>query len=69
MSAIRSDYRIEKEAQDHSLQRFEAQESELQALRSLVERRRSELFVSEDEMRNRLTALVDRKRRLHDVTD
>ncbi len=46
-----------------------AHETEIEALRLLVEQRRTEPFVSADEMQKRLKAMIDRKRRLHDVAD
>lgn len=43
--------------------RTEAESMELEALKFLLEERRRGPFVSPDEMRKRLTAMADRKRR------
>lgn len=50
-------------------QQTEAQEAETEALRTLVAQRRAGTFVPADQMQDRITRMLDRKRRAYDVAD
>ena len=50
-------------------QQTEAQEAETEALRTLVAQRRAGTVVLADQMQDRITRMLDRKRRAYDVAD
>lgn len=50
-------------------QQTEGRETEMDALRALVEQRRAGTFVPADRMRDRIAGMVERKRRAHGLAD
>ena len=50
-------------------QKTEAEDAETAALRALVADRRAGVFLTADQMQSRLAAMLDQKRRGHDLED